>query len=148
MTTSIIRKSGNPDGTASPATGWAAARAHLAGLPGGGLNIAHEAVDRHVMAGHGDQTALIWLGREGDRKVISYAELAAEAARFAHVLRANGIGAGERLFLLSGRVPELYAATLGAMKAGVVVSPLFAAFGPEPVRARMEIGGASCLDGP
>jgi acetyl-CoA synthetase len=34
------------------------------------------------------------------------------------------------------------------MKAGVVVSPLFAAFGPEPVRARMEIGGASCLDGP
>jgi acetyl-CoA synthetase len=124
MTTSIIRKSGNPDGTASPATGWAAARARLAGLPGGGLNIAHEAVDRHVMAGHGDQTALIWLGREGDRKVISYAELAAEAARFAHVLRANGIGAGERLFLLSGRVPELYAATLGAMKAGVVVSPL------------------------
>lgn len=80
--------------------------------------------------------------------MISYAELAAEAARFAHVLRANGIGAGERLFLLSGRVPELYAATLGAMKAGVVVSPLFAAFGPEPVRARMEIGGASCLDGP
>jgi acetyl-CoA synthetase len=51
MTTSIIRKSGNLDGTASPATGWAAARARLAGLPGGGLNIAHEAVDRHVMAG-------------------------------------------------------------------------------------------------
>jgi acyl-coenzyme A synthetase/AMP-(fatty) acid ligase len=46
------------------------------------------------------------------------------------------------MFLLSGRVPELYAATLGAMKAGVVVSPLFAAFGPEPVRARMEIGDA------
>jgi len=145
MTTSIIRKSGNPAGIASPATGWAAARARLAGLPSGGLNIAHEAVDRHVMAGHGDQTALIWLGREGDRKVMAYAELAAEAARFAHVLRANGIGAGERLFLLSGRVPDLYAATLGAMKAGVVVSPLFAAFGPEPVRARMEIGGASVL---
>ena len=145
MTTSIIRKSGNPGGTASPATGWAAARARLAGLPSGGLNIAHEALDCHVMAGQGDQAALIWLGREGDRKVISYAELAAEAARFAHVLRANGIGAGERLFLLSGRVPELYAATLGAMKAGVVVSPLFAAFGPEPVRARMEIGGATVL---
>lgn len=145
MTTSIIRKSGNPGETASPATGWAAARARLAGLPGGGLNIAHEAVDRHVMAGHGDQTALIWLGREGDRKMISYAELAAEAARFAHVLRAHGIGPGERMFLLSSRIPELYAATLGAMKAGVVVSPLFAAFGPEPVRARMEIGGASVL---
>jgi acetyl-CoA synthetase len=77
--------------------------------------------------------------------VLTYGDLAAQAARFAHVLRANGVGPGERMFLLSGRVPWLYAATLGAMKAGVVVSPLFAAFGPEPVRARMEIGGASVL---
>jgi hypothetical protein len=42
-------------------TGWDAARARLQGLPGGGLNIAHEAVDRHVAAGHGAQAALIWL---------------------------------------------------------------------------------------
>jgi acetyl-CoA synthetase len=109
------------------------------------LNIAHEAVDRHVAAGHGAQAALIWLGREGARQVLTYADLGADAARFAHVLRAHGIGPGERLFLLSGRVPALYAATLGAMKAGVVVSPLFAAFGPEPVRARMAIGEASVL---
>ena len=126
-------------------TGWAAARARLDGLPGGGLNIAHEAVDRHVAAGHGAQAALIWIGREGQRKVLTYGELAGQAARFAHVLRTHGIAPGERMFLLSGRVPELYAATLGAMKAGVVVCPLFAAFGPEPVRARMEIGGAAVL---
>jgi acetyl-CoA synthetase len=145
MTTTIIRKP-RPTGESWPMeTGWDAARARLAGLPGGGLNIAHEAVDRHVVAGHGAQAALIWLGREGARQVLTYADLAADAARFAQVLRAHGIGAGERLFLLSGRVPALYAATLGAMKAGVVVSPLFAAFGPEPVRARMEIGGASVL---
>ncbi len=127
------------------ATGWQAARGRLDGLPGGGLNIAHEAVDRHVAAGHGAQTALVWLGREGEREAFSYADLAAMAARFAQVLRAHGIGPGERMFLLSGRVPALYAATLGALKAGVVVSPLFAAFGPEPVRARMEIGVASVL---
>lgn len=126
-------------------TGWDAARARLDGLPGGGLNIAHEAVDRHVAAGHGGETAIVWLGREGMRRALTYAELAAEAARFAHVLRAHGVVPGERMFLLSGRVPELYAATLGAMKAGVVVSPLFAAFGPEPVRARMEIGDARVL---
>jgi acetyl-CoA synthetase len=145
MTTTIIRKP-RPTGESRPMeTGWDAARARLAGLPGGGLNIAHEAVDRHVVAGHGAQAALIWLGREGARHVLTYADLADDAARFAQVLRAHGIGAGERLFLLSGRVPALYAATLGAMKAGVVVSPLFAAFGPEPVRARMEIGGASVL---
>jgi len=126
-------------------TGWAAARARLQGFPGGAINIAHEAVDRHVAAGHGGEAALVWLGREGERRVLTYADLAAQAARFAHVLRHHGIGRGERLFLLAGRVPELYAATLGALKAGVVVSPLFAAFGPEPVRARMEIGGASVL---
>ncbi len=124
---------------------WEAARKRLDGLPGGGLNIAHEALDRHVAAGHGEQPALIWLGKDGTRREIAYAELAADAARFAHVLRAQGIEPGERLFLLAGRVPALYAATLGALKAGVVVSPLFAAFGPEPVRARMEIGEASVL---
>jgi acetyl-CoA synthetase len=145
MTETVIRKHHRTGECPPVATGWDAARARLEGLPGGGLNIAHEAVDRHVAAGLGAQAALIWLGREGERQVLTYADLAANAARFANVLRAHGIGAGERLFLLSGRVPALYAATLGAMKAGVVVSPLFAAFGPEPVRARMEIGEASVL---
>jgi acetyl-CoA synthetase len=145
MTHAIIAKPAPTDGPPPLPAGWEAARARLSGLPGGGLNIAHEAVDRHVAAGHGAQPAVIWLGREGERRVITYAALAAEAARFANVLRDHGIGTGERLFLLSGRVPDLYVATLGAMKAGVVVSPLFAAFGPEPVRARMEIGEASVL---
>ncbi|WP_431299253.1 acetate--CoA ligase [Tabrizicola sp. BL-A-41-H6] len=145
MTYAPIRKVTQHGDISSLPTGWDAARARLEGLPDGGLNIAHEAVDRHVAAGHGTQDALIWLGREGERRVLTYSDLAENAARFAHVLRAHGIGVGERMFLLSGRVPDLYFATLGAMKAGVVVSPLFAAFGPEPVRARMEIGGASVL---
>ena len=43
---------------------WAQARALLDGLPGGGLNIAYEAVDRHVKAGRGDKLALRWIGRD------------------------------------------------------------------------------------
>ncbi len=153
MPTDIIRKSdAERDAAAVPDTAearaafsWAAARERLAGLPGGGLNIAHEALGRHLPE-HGAQVAIRWLGREeGLRQEITYAGLEAMAARFANVLAAHGIARGDRLFLLSGRVPELYAATLGALKAGVVVSPLFAAFGPEPVRARMEIGQASVL---
>jgi acetyl-CoA synthetase len=124
---------------------WEAARERLAGLPGGGLNIAHEAVGRHLPE-HADQVAIRWLGREdGARQEITYAGLDAMAARFANVLAEHGLERGDRLFTLMGRVPELYAATLGALKAGLVVSPLFAAFGPEPVRARMEIGEASVL---
>ena len=65
---------------------WDQARAMLDGLPGGGLNIAHEAVDRHVAAGFGGQVALRWLGRDGARLDITYADLADRIARFANVL--------------------------------------------------------------
>jgi acetyl-CoA synthetase len=46
---------------------------------------------------------------------------------------------------MAGRVPELYAAALGTLKAGMIFTPLFSAFGPEPVRTRMEIGSANVL---
>jgi acetyl-CoA synthetase len=138
-----IRK---PLGTAAKAEffSWEAARATLDGLPGGGLNIAHEAVDRHVAAGHSGQVAIRWLGREASRE-LSYGALAADAARFANVLAGHGLGRGDRVYVLLGRVPELYAAALGTLKAGMAFTPLFAAFGPEPIRARMEIGEASAL---
>jgi acetyl-CoA synthetase len=141
----IIRKQGADVASSPLATGWDAARARLDGLPNGRLNIVHEAVDRHVLAGHGADLAIVWLGRDGTRREISYAELSADAARFANLLTAQGMGPGDRIFLLAGRVPELYVAALGAFKAGLVVSPLFAAFGPEPIRSRMEIGRASVL---
>lgn len=89
--------------------------------------------------------AIRWLGRDGARREITYAGLAAEAARCAHVLTARGLGRGDRVFALMGREPALYAAALGTLKAGMTFTPLFAAFGPEPVRARMEIGEASAL---
>lgn len=101
----LIRKTARTGGAPVLETGWAAARARLDGLLGGGLNTAHEALDRHVAAGHGAQPALIWMGKDGNRKVLSYADLAMQATRFAHVLRADDIAAGARLFLLAGRVP-------------------------------------------
>jgi acetyl-CoA synthetase len=134
----------DPEATRAAFT-WDDARAMLDGLPGGGLNIAHEAVDRHVAAGHGAQVALRWLGRDGARREIAYAELAELAARVASALAAQGLRTGDRVYALMGRIPELYAVALGALKAGMTFTPLFAAFGPEPIRARMEIGGAAAL---
>ena len=140
------RLSALPDPVAARLSfGWDQARVALDGLPSGGLNIAHEAVDRHVAAGHGGQVAIRWLSAQGERREITYAELAGEAARFANVLTAQGIGRGDRVFCLLGREPTLYAAALGTLKAGAVFTPLFAAFGPEPIRARMEIGEACAL---
>jgi acetyl-CoA synthetase len=124
---------------------WSAARRELDGLPDGGLNIAYEAVDRHVRRGRGDVPAIRWLGKDEAVKVLSYGDLAELSNRFANVLRRLGIGKGDRVFALLGRVPELYVAALGTLKNGSVFCPLFSAFGPEPVRARTSIGTAKVL---
>jgi acetyl-CoA synthetase len=126
---------------------WEAARQEeLDGLPGGrGLNIAHEAVDRHAAGPRRDRVAIRWLGKAGDVRELTYADLAALSSRVAHALSDLGLAPGDRLFVLTGRIPELYAVVLGALKAKLVVSPLFAAFGPEPVATRMKLGRARAL---
>jgi len=124
---------------------WTKARNLLDGLPQGGLNIAHEAIDRHVTAGHGEKLALRWIGRDDQIRDFSYAALRTQTNKFANVLAQNGIARGDRVFSLLGRSPELYIAALGTLKNGSVFSPLFSAFGPEPIKARMTIGDATVL---
>ncbi len=124
---------------------WEDARALLDGLAGGGLNIAYEAVDRHVAHGHGEKTAIRWIGKDDVVRDYSYAELSQLSGRFAGVLRSLGVGHGDRVFVLAGRIPALYVAVLGTLKNGSVVCPLFSAFGPEPVRSRMTLGDARVL---
>jgi acetyl-CoA synthetase len=135
-----------PDYERAQATfSWRAARAALDGLPDGrGLNIAHEAVDRHATGPRADKVALRWLGREGERD-ITFGALSEWSSRFANVLEQLGLRRGETVFTLTGRIPELYVATLGTLKRGGVVCPLFAAFGPEPVRERLSLGDARAL---
>jgi acetyl-CoA synthetase len=124
---------------------WAQARAELAGLPGGGVNIAYEAVDRQAEGPLASAVAMRFLGRHDEVRELTYAELKEQADRFANVLRRLGVGAGERVFVLAGRIPELYVAALGTLKRGAVFSPLFSAFGPEPIAQRMRLGDARVL---
>ncbi len=125
---------------------WERARDELDGLPGGrGLNIAHEAVVRHAEGAHAGKLALRWLGRHGEVLDFSYADLDLLTNRFANVLRSLGLGKGDLVCVLAGRIPELYVAALGTLKNRSVFCPLFSAFGPEPVRTRMTIGRAKAL---
>ncbi|MDN0083600.1 acetate--CoA ligase [Crenobacter sp. SG2305] len=124
---------------------WEVLRRELAGLPGGGVNIAHEAVDRHALGVWRDQIALRLLAVDGTCRDISYAELSQLSNRFANVLTRLGIGRGDRLFVLCGRRLELYLAVLGGFKVGAVVSPLFSAFGPEPIATRVKLGEGALL---
>jgi acetyl-CoA synthetase len=125
---------------------WEAARSALNGLPGGkGLNIAHEAIDRHATGPLRDHLAIRWLGKGGETQDYSYARLRNLTDRFANLLQGLGVGAEDRVYALTGRIPELYITALGTLKNRSVFSPLFSAFGPEPIHARMTIGRAKVL---
>jgi len=131
---------------ARAAFSWEDARALLDGLPGGrGLNIAHEAVDRHAAGPDRGHVAIRWLGKRGEVRDFTFEDMRAHTNRFANVLRSLGVGARDRIFLLAGRVPELYITALGALKNRSVVAPLFSAFGPEPIHQRMKIGEGRVL---
>ena len=86
---------------------WDAARQALQGLPGGGLNIAFEAVDRHAAGALRDRVALRFVARSAPALDLSYGELARQTNRFANVLKFLGVGQGDRLFVLAGRIPEI-----------------------------------------
>jgi acetyl-CoA synthetase len=125
---------------------WDQARKELSGLPGAqGLNMAYEAVDRHVVRGQGGREALRFIRADSGVQSLTYLELAGQSGKFATVLRELGIRRGERVFSLLGRCPDLYAAVLGTFKNGSVFCPLFSAFGPEPVRQRLHLGAARVL---
>ncbi|MBY6197326.1 acetate--CoA ligase [Vibrio hangzhouensis] len=109
------------------------------------INIGYQAVDRHVEAGFGDQIAIRWLGKSDQQVDISYLQLMETTNRFANLLLDLGVEKQDTVFALCQRVPNLYYAMLGTVKFGAVFSPLFSAFGPEPIHSRMEIGQGKVL---
>ncbi len=123
---------------------WADVPDLCGGMGPGLCNIGYAAVDRHAEGPHADRTALRFIG-DSDTRAISYAELGRLTRRFTNVLRSLRIGKGDKVFVIMGRVPELYISMLGALRNGSVVSPLFSAFGPEPIATRVNIGTADVL---
>lgn len=124
---------------------WEKARCEITGLPDGGINIAYEAVDRHATGSRRDHVAIRWLGKSGDTQEITYLQLKERTDRFANALQRLGVTAGDRVYVLAGRIPELYVAALGTLKLRCVFCPLFSAFGPEPIKSRLNIGGGKVL---
>jgi len=115
-----------------------AARAALYGQLNA-LNACVECCDRHVGSG---KLALQWEGRDGDSKRYTFDELAALAARFANVLKVQGVGAGDRVAGLMPRTPELLVTILATWRLGAVYQPLFTAFGPKAIEHRLEQSAA------
>ncbi len=125
---------------------WDTIRRELQGLPEGrGLNITHEAVDRHADGGLRNHVALRWLGSDDSAREFTYGELKGQSNRFANILNNLGAGKGDTVSVLAGRIPELYIAALGTFKNTSVFCPLFSAFGPEPIYQRLNRGKAKVL---
>ena len=113
---------------------------------GGTLNACYNCLDRHIEAGHGDATAIIWEGNDpSEDKTFSYSELLAEVKKFANVLKAEGVEKGDRVCIYLQMVPELAIAMLACARIGAVHSIVFGAFSAESLRDRINDSACKLL---
>ncbi|MCU0838383.1 MAG: AMP-binding protein [Rhodospirillales bacterium] len=117
----------------------------LAIANGDDASISALALDRWLAAGAGERVALTFVGPDLRTDPWTWHRLAAEAERFASMFAAAGIGKGDGIFTLLGRVPALYLTALAAWRRRAVFSSLFASFGPQPIATRLHRGHACAL---
>ena len=118
---------------------------------GGRLNTCHNALDRHVANGRGDQAAIIYDSPvTGSQRTISYTELRDEVALFAGALVKNGVKQGDRVIIYMPMIPEAVVAVLACARIGAVHSVVFGGFAPNELATRIDdatpkaIVSASC----
>ncbi len=108
-------------------------------FPDGELNTSYNALDRHVLAGRGNQTAVIYdSAMSGTRIRISYLELLGRVSRFAGVLRENGVGRGDRVIVYLPMIPEAIVAMLACARIGAVHSVVFGGFAASELAVRID----------
>ncbi|MGQ0468070.1 MAG: propionyl-CoA synthetase [Sporichthyaceae bacterium] len=118
------------DDSAAPFVRW---------FPDGSLNTCHNALDRHVAAGRGEQAALIYDSpMTGTQRRYSYRELLELVTHFAGVLRAQGVGKGDRVVIYMPMVPEAVVAMLACARLGAVHSVVFGGFAPRELADRID----------
>ena len=122
---------------------WNFKTANIEWFRGGKLNISYNCLDRHVEAGHGDQTALIWEGNDpSEDSKVTYKELMDNVCRFANALKKIGVQKGDRVCLYMQMVPQLPVAMLACARIGAVHNVVFGAFSPDSLTER--INDSSC----
>ena len=106
-------------------------------FPGARCNIVHNAIDRHLSTWRRHKVALVWEGENGDRQVLTYAELAAEVNRLANGLRRLGIEKGDCVTIYMPICPQQAIAMLASAKVGAFHSVVFGGFSSEGLRDRI-----------
>ncbi len=125
---------------------WDFHKADIKWFLNGKLNVSYNCLDRHVNAGAGAQTALIWQGNNQDEsKKFSYAELLDQVCQFANALTALGVKKGDRVCIYMQMIPELPVAMLACTRIGAVHSIVFGAFSPDSLRDRIQDSACKLL---
>jgi acetyl-CoA synthetase len=112
---------------------------------GGKINLSYNCVDRHVLAGRGNKTALIWEGEPGEIRCLTYTELHIEVQKLANALKALGIKKGDRLAVYMGMTPELAIALLACARIGAVHSVIFGGFAANAIADRVTDSGCVAI---
>ncbi|MCE5251847.1 acetate--CoA ligase [bacterium] len=113
---------------------------------GGKINVSHNCLDRHVKAGKGDKTAILWVGDDpNEDRHISYKELYTEVKKFANVLKSQGVKKGDRVCIYMPMIPELPIAMLACTRIGAIHSIVFGGFSAEALQGRIQDSKCSVL---
>jgi len=104
---------------------------------GGQLNVSENCLDRHLDSARRNKAAIVWEGEPGDRRTLTYWELAREVRMFANVLKSLGVQKGDRVGIYLPLIPEAAIAMLACARIGAIHSVVFGGFSPESLRDRM-----------
>ncbi len=116
---------------------------HARWFTGGRLNVAANCLDRHLTGPRRNKAAIVWEGEPGDRRVLTYWDLAREVGRCANALRKLGVKKGDRVAIYLPLIPEAAIAMLACARIGAVHSVVFGGFSAESLRDR--INDAACV---
>jgi acetyl-CoA synthetase len=112
---------------------------------GGTLNASYNCLDRHVEAGRGSKSALLWEGEPGDKRAFTYAELHQEVGRAANALKKLGVKRGDRVAIYLPMIPEAAISMLACARIGAAHSVVFGGFSAESLRDRIRDAEARVL---
>lgn len=114
-------------------------------FPGARFNAAGNCLDRHVDAGRGAQTALVWEGEDGTVRTFTFAHLRDEVARLAGALVALGVGRGDTVGIFMPLLAETAIGLLAIAYLGAIAVPAFSGYGPDALAARLADARAKVL---
>jgi acetyl-CoA synthetase len=112
---------------------------------GGYLNVAYNCLDKHIEEGKGNKVALMWESESGETKMFTFSQLLSEVNKFGNILKANGVGKGDRVCIYLPMIPELLMSLLACARIGAVHNVVFGGFSSDAIRDRVQDSDAKMI---